>query len=71
MVRFMVWPLLFEIRVVSGEVGDVLVGQAAGDGVHRGMAARAFLVLVEGRFDVLGVLASNLGYVVQLGNVAL
>jgi hypothetical protein len=47
------------LRVVGGDVGDVLVGQAGGDAAHRRVLALALLVAAA-RFDVLGGLAADL-----------
>ena len=60
-----------ELRVVGGDVGDVLVGEAAGDRAHRRVLALALAVGGERAGDVLGVLAGDHRHLVDLGEARL
>jgi hypothetical protein len=59
------------LLVVDGEIGHVLVGQAAGDRAHRRMLALALAVGGERGGDVLAALAGDLRHLVDLGKARL
>ena len=59
------------LRVVGRQVGDVLVAQRAGHGVHGAVLALALLVFVQCRDDVLGVLARDHRHLVHFGKARL
>jgi hypothetical protein len=56
---------------VGGDVLDVLLAQGVGDAAHGGVLALTTLVGVEGRLDVGGALAGDLGHLVHLGEAGL
>jgi hypothetical protein len=57
--------------VVGSNVQDVLLAQAGCNALHRGVLAIALLVSSERRGNVLGVLPSDHGHLVDLGEAGL
>src|SRR3954470_22555582 len=66
------WSLLFGVLgIIRGNVGDILVGQAGGNAIHRRMFAVALFVSIQRRFDIFGRLPADHRYLVHLGKAGL